>query len=126
MVLAARIKALTVRVQGERVLLLHDGRLVADLPWKAAQALAKALAFQANRAEEWAKAERVALDQAILMRTGAPFGLTDDWAILGEARKLAAWDSRLRRYIPSIRSREAFGRPAVIVEEAKDVRKEED
>lgn len=111
----SRVRA-NVRQDGDRVLLLIDGKLVADIPHQAALELANALRSQAKAAEEWANAVRIAQDQAVLMRSGAPFGLTDHPAIITEARAIAQHDRNLRRYMRrpgGIRTGEAFGRPSV-------------
>ena len=103
-----------IRQEGTRVQVLLNGKLVIDLPWDAAEALAKAIHVQAKRAEEWAKAQQIADDQSVLMRAGFPVGLSDHPAIVAEARKEAAWNSDLRRYMPSsIRSGEVFGTPTI-------------
>lgn len=89
-----------------------DGSLGGEFSWEGAKALAQALTVQANRAEEWAKAERVAMDAAILLRSGAPFGITDHPAIQAEAAKEAAWNRDLRRWMPGgVKSEEAVGTP---------------
>lgn len=104
----------TIRHNGARVQLIIDGRLVADLSWEQAHELAAGLRTQALRAEEWAKAERIASDQAILLRAGVPLGLTDHPIIQAEAAKRAAWDRDLRRYLPGgVISQEHVGTPSV-------------
>jgi hypothetical protein len=81
-----------------------------------ARALADALYQCSLIAEEHAKAERIALDTAILYRSGAPFGLSNHPAIVDEAKKEAAWNTELRRAMPGgVKSAEAFGTPAVIL-----------
>src|SRR5687768_10803239 len=100
MTLLSHQEAVRVRQEGTRVLLLKDGRCVLDLPWQAALELAQALQAQGKRAEEIACAPAIIHDQAILTRLGFRFGLTSHPALLREAGKEAAWNSRLRRYIP--------------------------
>lgn len=111
-------KELTVTVEHDQVLLILDGRLVATLPWQSAHTLGKAITFQANKAEENAKAEQVIFDQAILTRLGVPMGLTNDPWKLKQAANEAAWNTKLRRYIPpsragGIQSQAVFGSPTV-------------
>ena len=99
---------------GARVSVTLNGRWLGSLPWQAAQELARAIQTQAKRAEEWDKALAIARDQAILTRSGAPFGLTDHPRIPAEAAKLAAWDRDMRRYLPGgVRSAEIVGAPSV-------------
>jgi len=116
---AARVSSVTVRREGTRVLVLHDGRLLFDLEYEAALALARALRVQGKAAEEEAQAERIVMDQAILTRLGVPFGLTSRSDLLREACKEAAWNSDLRRYIRpgrarGIESQAVFGKARVI------------
>jgi hypothetical protein len=99
---------------GGRVLMLVDDKLSADLPWRAADVVAKALLSVSRLAEEWDDAERLAIDSAILLRAGVGFGLTDHPRIAGEARKEAVSNRQLRRYMPGgVKSREQFGKPSV-------------
>lgn len=111
-----QIDEVTVRRDGDTVLLLKGGRLLLALPWDAADALARALTIQAREAEELVKALGIAYDSAILLRAGVPLGLSSHPGILAEARQLAAWDSNLRRHMPGgIKSEEQFGRPAIVM-----------
>lgn len=111
-------KEVTVRQEGDRVLLLHNGRLLFSLPWGAALELGRALHVQGKRAEEEAEAARIVYDQAILTRVGFPVGLSNRRDILTEAAREAAWNSKLRRYIPPARAmgiarQTVFGTPSV-------------
>lgn len=114
--------AVTVRQEGTNVVVIREGRAVFDMPWDAALQLARAIVSQAKRAEELASAERIADDQAVLLRLGVPVGLSSRRDIQEEAQERAAWDSTLRRYIPlkrakgvgGVRSQESFGTPRII------------
>lgn len=100
----------------DHVLLLHDGRLIGRLPWQTAQALSGALRSVASQAEEWSVAERIAADQALLLRRGVPLGLTNSARIRAAADQLSQWDRSLRRIVPATRgisSKEAFGVPEI-------------
>jgi hypothetical protein len=99
--------------QAHHVLLEINGR-VTEMPWEAAKDLATALRTMAAKAEEFQKAAGIAFDQAILLRSGAPFGLTDNPDIQAEAAKEAAWNSDLRRKMPGgVKSEEVLGTPVV-------------
>lgn len=114
MIRVPKLQQVTVRREGARVVLVAEGRAVLDLPWQAADRLAAALRAKAREAEEQDRAPQVARDAAILLRAGAPLGLTSDPRIQAEAGRLAAWDSELRRYMPGgIRSTAMPGLPAV-------------
>jgi hypothetical protein len=105
-----------IRQDGAKVLIIKNGVLIFELPWEAALALADGIRAKGKLAEEYAKANQIISDQAILMRAGAPFALTNNPDILSEARKTAETDRNLRRYIPaSIPSGERFGVPTVIL-----------
>jgi len=103
----------TVRHQAGHVELIIDGRLVASVPWEQAQQLHRVIHAQAKRAEEWAKAEQIARDQAMLIRAGANIGLTSHPLIQAEAKKVAEWNRQLRRAMPGIKSEEQFGAPSL-------------
>lgn len=113
--LVPKLDQFMIRHEGTRVLLFLNGRLVADMEWRAADMLARALIVQARKAEEEAQAERIILDDALLFRAGFPLGLTNRPDLTREVYKEAAWNSDLRRYLPGgIRSRERFGTPTII------------
>lgn len=106
---------LRIRQEGSDVLLIRGGKLLVRLPWDAALVVARELHQAGKLAEEQAKAEGIVMDQAIVLRAGMPFGLSSDPRIQREAGKEAAWNSKLRRYMPGgIKSQEQVGRPAVI------------
>ena len=88
-----------VHQEGPEVQLIIDGRAL-RMPWNVALDLSKALRKKAHAAEEIAKAEGIIFDQALLIRTGAPLGFTDNPDIQKEAAKEAAHNSDLRRYLP--------------------------
>ena len=112
-----RFDAVTVRIEGTRVLVIRDGQVVLNLPWGAALELSRVLYGKARQAEEVAQAERIIADHALLTRVGFPIGLSDNPAIRKEAWKEGQWNSALRRYIPhgvGIPSGEAVGAPTLI------------
>jgi len=119
MELLAQQQAVRVRHEGTRVLVIKDGRALLDLPWQAALDLSKALHAQGKRAEEIDRAKAIIADQAIITRLGLRFGITSHPLLLREAGKDAAWDSKLRRYIPAakamgIASQTIVGAPQLI------------
>lgn len=119
MIIVPKIKEAVVRQEGTRVLVMVDGRVVLDLPWQAADQLAKAVRAKARQAEELAKAEDIVMDAAVLLRSGAPFGISSHPKILDEAKKEAAFNTTLRRAMPGgIRSTTQYGLPAVEVKKA--------
>lgn len=100
---------------GAGVLMLLDGQLALEMSWENALEVANALRTVAKNAEEYAKANEIVNDQAILMRSGFPIDLTTHPDILKEAAKEAAWDSNLRRAMPGgIKSQERFGKPTIV------------
>lgn len=98
--------------EGTKVLMEVDGRLVLDCPYDVALQIAKQLFLAAKQAEEIANHENIILDSAILMRSGAPFTLTNNPAMLDEAATEAAWNSTLRRNMGND-FRGKFGTPTV-------------
>ena len=105
-----------------KVLLIVNGKCVAAIPAGKAKEVGKAMQLVGARAEEWERASQVITDQAIMMRTGAPFSLTGDPKLNAEAFKEAQWNTDLRRYIPNakgVKSEEAFGRASIKVRKKK-------
>lgn len=118
------LQSITVRREGEKVLLLSGGILIASLPWRAADELANALRSKARLAEEQEKGEKIAMDSAILMRAGVPFSFSNRFDILKEAIKEAAWNATLRRFMPGgVKSKEVFGTPTIIRHKPKEVKR---
>lgn len=113
-----KISQLNVSQDNLNVVLVLNGQRILELKWDAALMVARAISIKAHEIEEQVKAPMIAFDQALLMRKGLPLGLTSNPVILGEARKEAAHNTKLRKYIPhvdeGIRSREALGTPRLI------------
>lgn len=104
----------------EDVTLFNGGQVGAVLTRPGAKAFGRALIIVARRAEEWVKREALARDAAILLRAGAPLGLTSNAAIQAEAAKIARDDRDLRRYLPGgIRGTEIVGEPTLIQGESR-------
>lgn len=113
-------EAISIRQEGERVLLIKDGRLILDLPWQAALEVARAIHQKAKLAEQLACADKLIIDQAILLRAGAPFGLSSHPLILRESVREALTNRQLRRYLPGgVKSKEIVGQPAIIQHQPK-------
>lgn len=109
-------KQARVRQEANHVLLEIDGH-VTELPWQKAKELGRALYRMGAKAEEYAKHAQIAFDQAILLRSGAPFGLTSNPDIQKEAAIEATSNRTLRRQMPGgIKSEEQLGVPAVRTE----------
>lgn len=100
-ILVPKTQHASVQQDGERVKLIIDGKLVADLPPEAAIALGRALITKGRLAEEIVYRERVIADQALLFRSGVGIPLAVNPALRAEAAKEAAWNSELRRALPN-------------------------
>lgn len=108
-----------------RLVILGDGRILADAPFDIAAKLGAILIGQAGLAEEIENATKVPVsfaegapssiiaDQALATRSGAPFGLTNHPKILDEAKKEAFENRDLRRYMPEMRGTAMIGAPTV-------------
>lgn len=92
-----------VRQEGSVVCLIVDGKRVADIPWRNARQIAAALKQKANLAEEIENVERAINDNAIIARSGAPFGLSTNKKIKEAAWTDAQWDTALRKWMKSPR-----------------------
>jgi len=124
MITVPKIAKVIVRQEGMTIQVLRDGKLILEMPYDAALEVSKAIYTQAKKGEEIAERETIITDQAILTRIGANFGLTSHPHLLKEATKEAAWNSKLRRYIPlgragGIKSQSIVGAPSLIMKGGK-------
>lgn len=105
----------SVRREGDQILIVEtSGQSLLIAPLAAALEIGHALIAQARKLEELENAQALAMDQAILQRSGVGFGLTRNPKIQAEAGKEAAWNSDLRRYIPATHLRQKqVGSPEV-------------
>lgn len=95
--------ALRVRRNDEEDAILIEmlGQLLFYLPCKVAVQIGGSIIGLGHTIEAEAKAEDISFDHALLQRSGIALGLTDDPAIQKMAGNKAAWDPKLRRYVPS-------------------------
>ncbi len=106
------------RQEGLHVHVIASDRVVLDVPWDVALALAEDITRQARRAEELAKAEQIILDNAVLFRAGVPIGLSNNRDIMAETVKAAQFDPLLRRHMRGgIKSQSIVGTPVLIRKE---------
>lgn len=99
----------------ERVVILLDGKFICDMPWQKADECAAALKAQARRAEQYEKAPTLIQPAAMLIRSGAPFALTNDYRIQDAAYTAAQWDPSLRRLpLAAVPSPREVGTPTVL------------
>jgi len=110
-----KITEISIRIDSKNIVLIPKGGTAIEMPWDAALILGKAIIHQAHKAEEIAKAEKVIGDGAFLIRSGAPFGISDNPDILKEATKEAQYNDELRKMMPSgVKSTTIFGAPTII------------
>jgi len=103
-----------IRHEGTNVQVIVNGALVFDAPWNAAQDIARELKAASLRAEEIAKADGIIFDNALLFRSGAPFGLSNHPDIIKETVKEAGHNTTLRRHLRGgIQSKGIVGKPDV-------------
>ncbi len=93
-----------------------DGRAIAlDLERSAALQISAALHQAGAMAEEQSDPQRVVDDAALLIRMGAPVGITNDKRIQEAAWNAAQWDPQLRKApLRGIQSKERVGTPTLI------------
>jgi hypothetical protein len=105
------------RLDDERedmLLCILNGVLLFDAPLSVARQIWTLLTGAQRLAEEWAHAEQVAADAGLLLRTGAPIGLTDHPKIQEESIKVARDDRTLRRALPGgVKSTVVLGAPRI-------------
>ena len=105
-----------VRQEANRVHLIINGKLVANMPWQAADELRDALRIQARAAEEHEKADQIISDGAMLLRAGVRIGLTDNPKMQQAIINEAVGNTTLRRNIrplQGVASQEILGLPRV-------------
>lgn len=108
---------LSVRKELGALLVLGNGKLLFSLPMTYVREFWRGIKAKSRTAEEHEKASSIAMDQALLIRAGAPLPITSDPRIMDEAKKEATSNRDLRKAIPGIKSRETFGRTCVTMEE---------
>lgn len=119
-IIVPKLRVIEVKVRNERVIVLEEGKAVLNMPWEMALSVGKALVKRAKVAEERANALQVIKDQALLIRAGAPVGLTSNPEIQKEAVKEATHSRELRRALPGgIRSQSVVGAPTIIKKSPK-------
>lgn len=108
-------KELTIRSIEDKVIILLNGKLIATLPWEAAKEFAAGIKHQAGLSEEYAKADQVSSDQAILIRSGLPVNIANLSDVQKEAWRKAQNDDNARRVpMKGIPSRGKVGAPGLI------------
>lgn len=117
-VIVPKLRAIRVVNDGNRVIVIDGSKVVLNVTWEMADAVATAMKKYARIAEEADKAASIVADQAFLMRAGVPIGLSNRKDIQREAAKEALYDKQLRRIMPSrmgnIESKESLGTPSLI------------
>lgn len=105
------------------------GPSVARQVWSAWSRIAREAELFTRSPRGGLVADHVARDAAILHRSGAPVGLTDHPKIKAEAKKIAAGDRELRRFMPDrraavtsngVRSDEVLGTPRIGLDSLSD------
>jgi hypothetical protein len=96
------MSSVRIRNEGVNVVVIMNGVAILDVPYTAADQIAREMLAAARRAETTAKAEKVIVEEATLLRIGAPFSLTQDPRLIAEARNEAAHNRDLRRRFPFI------------------------
>lgn len=96
-----------------KVLVVIDGRLRLALEKHELRNIGEATRSQCRKAEEETAADRIARDGAILLRHGAPFGLTDNPTIRDMVHREAATNRKLRLALPGIRDTVQMNVPVI-------------
>lgn len=105
-----------VKREDEDVLIEYDNKPFLLVSCAFALELSNKIIGVARTIEEEAKAEDIAFDEALLLRSGVnlPSGLTNHPGIMDEAGKEAAWNRELRRAISGgVRAKDHIGVPQV-------------
>lgn len=98
-----------------RTLIILNGQAVASVPWQTCDEMANSFRRAARGGEQAEKAAQVAQADALLIRTGAPFALSNNSKIREEAYKEAQWgDARKGMPLLGAPSKRACGTPSLI------------
>lgn len=105
----------TILDEGQKVVLVVDGKRICDMPPEIARQMARTLLERAALADEYINANRIIMDQAIMQRAGMPFGLSRNPKIVKAARQEAQWNGDLRRHMPlkGIEPKAVVGTPII-------------
>lgn len=104
-------KQLTIHRQGLEFTFELQGRIWFQCPYTTARQIAKALLAKGRELEEQAKALQIIADEAILLRTGLPIGLSYNPQI-----NRAAWKAAEDVHFPGAKIPEAIFYPPTIIQ----------
>ena len=111
----SQLDEIRVGMDGKRVVLQSSKGITMKVPWQVVETLCKAMIAKSKQIEEMANLDRLLADQAMMFRSGAPFGLSNRRDILKEAAHIAQHDDKLRKYMPGgVKSTALVGTPTVI------------
>ena len=113
-ILVPKLEEVKVGIDGDKVVLATKNAII-RIPWQVARTLARAIVIQAGKLDEVANVHRLIGDQAFLMRSGAPFGLTNNPDIQKAAAHEAQFDDKLRKQLPGgVKGKSLLGTPTII------------
>lgn len=105
------------KLEGSSIHMVVDGKYIGTFPWQKAQETGRILHHLGKKAEQYAKANELIVADAALIRTGAPFSLTDDRKIRGAAFAEAQWGGTRKRIpLAGIPSPKRCGTPSLVKE----------
>lgn len=102
--------------QPTHVAFIHNGRKLFNVPHELACEIARLTYQQAKKCEEYQNVNRIIAQDALLIRTGAPFSFTSNPRIREESFKQAQWDSAARKgmALRGVPSPKAVGTPSFV------------
>lgn len=104
----------------DKVVFLMDGKYVCDMDWSIALEVAKIVRHVAKLAEEYAVANKLIIQDALLIRSGAPFALTNNRKIREASYNEAQWGKEAKRMpLAGVPSRKEVGAPSLIQHKGK-------
>lgn len=95
---------------------LYRGNLALKIPTAAVLEVFRVVKQVTRFAEALHEVHKTIYDQALLLKGGAPYGLTDNPKVIDEAVKEALWETDVKKYFstPGIPSKAVFGVPKLI------------
>ena len=103
--------------EGAKIHLVIDGKVIGSGHWTQFEAMCRAGIRACKQAEEYEQHDRMATDQALLLRTGAPFGMATRPDVMELAKHKAVNDREIRKKVlpmQGVKAKEVIYGPKIL------------
>jgi len=119
-IIVPKLEEAKVGIDGKCVV-LSTKSVIIKLPYQVVPTIARAMNMKAKEIDEIVNVHRLIGDQAFMMRSGAPFGLTNNPAIQKAAAHEAQFNDKLRKHLPGgVKGKSLIGTPTIIKHPSKE------